>query len=73
MTREELAEALARKFAPEIFDETYQEALMEQGFPRRTAIMESSMVVFIDSDGQRSLRPLSFGEIADALLEVIND
>lgn len=76
MTRDEIITRLAEAFGPHLAP-----VPRDTGDPRwdrgRTDLMPdgndeqgSTMVVFRDTDGHNSMRPLTYGEIADVLASV---
>jgi hypothetical protein len=67
--REEMARILVERFSPEELDPAYQAEVARQGFPAPEPVKSSTMVSFVDTDGYRSMSPLTFGEVADALLD----
>lgn len=73
MTRDEIIARLVEKFGPH----PLPEPLDGIGGPRYPADRryevadedQSTMVIFPDTDGYNSMRPLTYGEIADALCD----
>lgn len=66
--RAELALTLVERFRPEHLDPACRAESERVGMTVPDPTEASAMVTFVDTDGCRSLRVLTFGEIADALL-----
>lgn len=73
MTRDEIIGRLVEKFGPHPLPEP-PDGIDGPLYPgeRRYAVPDedqSTMTVFLDTDGYNSMRPLTYGEIADALCD----
>lgn len=72
MTRDEIVARLAEKFGPHMAavsrepDEDHRHPWTDY-VPDGSDENGSTMIVFCDTDGRNSMRPLTYGEIADAL------
>jgi hypothetical protein len=75
MTREQVIARLAEKFGPHLAPvprDTGNPKYDRRRFdlaPDGNDGEASTMLVFRDTDGQNSMRPLTYGEIADALCD----
>jgi len=66
--REAAALALVRHFNPDQLDPAYIAEFERSGLKVPAPVDQSTMVSFVAGDGHRSLRTLTFGEIADFLV-----
>lgn len=67
-SRDELAHTLVAHLKPELHDPAYQQEMARHGFKVAADVDASTMVSFLAGDGHRSIRPLTYGEIVDALI-----
>jgi len=68
LTREAVAEALARQLVPDHFNDAYRAESERAGYPVPDPVNQFCMTSFVANDDHRSLRILTFGEVADVLL-----
>lgn len=66
--RDDLARTLVVKFSPAHLDDEYRTEMAARKMRIPAPADDSTMVTFTASDGHLSMRPLTYGEIADELL-----
>jgi hypothetical protein len=75
MTRDEIIDRLAEKFGPHLAQVPRDTGNPKYDRGRSDLVPDgndaqaSTMLVFRDTDGHNSMRPLTYGEIADALCD----
>jgi hypothetical protein len=75
MTRDEIIARLAGKFGPHLAPVPRDTGNPRYDRGRHDLVPDgdneqaSTLIVFLDTDGQNSMRPLTYGEIADALCD----
>ena len=77
MTRDQIIARLAEKFGPHLVPVPRDTGNPKHDRGRHDMVPDgddekcSTMLVFTDTDGRNSMRPLTYGEIADALAESV--
>lgn len=71
MDRQQLLLKLVYKYAPDRLDPAYIAGCRADGIEPKKPEDVPTLVTFRDTDGYNSLRALTFGEIVDAVLEIL--
>lgn len=66
--RDAAAKLLVKHFRPERSDPAWIAEFERSGMAAREPADETAMISFVDTDGYRSLRILTYGEIVDTLI-----